>query len=66
MRAEGEDPDFNQGPPRKRSRSETMDADDMDIKVGEATRRDEEYYFEDGSAVILVDGVLFKVRCYLF
>ncbi|KIJ27536.1 hypothetical protein M422DRAFT_784864 [Sphaerobolus stellatus SS14] len=48
--------------PRKRARSETnMHADDtkqspMDV------HRDPDYYFEDGSAVILVQNVLFKVH----
>ncbi|KAF8576694.1 hypothetical protein K439DRAFT_1664533 [Ramaria rubella] len=48
--------------PKKRARSQSPQRDEADTRSSQGVRHDPDYYFEDGSTVILVGEVLFKVH----
>ncbi len=55
-------------PPRKRSRNLFEKPEDMKIPQcqGLEVARDEDYYFSDGSCIILVENTLFNVSLLIF
>ncbi len=55
-------------PPRKRSRNLFEKPENMKIPQCQGLQivRDEDYYFSDGSCIILVENTLFNVSTYFF